>query len=297
VSGRATPTPPEEPAEILAGVWELLDELPPASASARLTATTVEMAAVAAERSAATARRGWLVPAAVVTAALGAGIVAGRLTGPAVESRGRQQLPLVAHLDLVREAGSVGFLARMAGRPGPPPRLLLQAPGGVRREMAEFESRLDELEALLALGADEAAERVRQAAATAGSERRVELERAAREFERLSPAEQRQLAEVARALVDPARPALREAARVWHLWVAASDPADRRSIVTLDTDERIEWLDRRARIEARFNGRPRDGDRRLPPREGEGRSEGPPRRPPFRPEPPQRPAETRAAPR
>jgi hypothetical protein len=167
----------------------------------------------------------------------------------------------------------------------------------MRREVVEFEARLDELEHILGLGADEAAARLRQAVATAGAERRVELERAAREFERLTPAEQRQLADVARALVDPARPALREAARVWHLWVAASDPADRRSIVALGTEERIEWLDRRARLEARLNGRPRDGDRRAPPREGEGRPEGPPRRPPFRSDAPRPPAETRAPPR
>jgi len=298
MSGQVPATGAEEPAEILSGVWELLDELPPTVASARLAATTVEMAAVAAERSAVTARRGrWIAPAAVVAAALCGGIVAGRVTAPDDESRSREHLPVIAHLDLLREAGSVRFLTRMAGRAGPSPRLLLQAPGTVRRELTEFDARLAELEQMLSLPADEAATRLRRAAATAGTERRGKLERAAREFERLAPAEQRQLAEVARALVDPARPELREAARVWHQWVAASDPADRRSIVALGTAERFEWLDRRARIEARLNVRPRELDRRGQPRDGDGRTDGPPRRPPFRTERPQPPEGTRAEPR
>jgi hypothetical protein len=294
MTGRPAPSDADEPAEILSGVWELLDELPPATASARLAATTVEMAAVGAGRSAETpVLWQWIAPAAVVAAALVAGIVAGRLTAPPVRERPREQLPVVAHLDLLREAGSVDFLARMAGRPGPPPRLLLAAPGGARREVAEFDARLADLGRMLSRGADEPAPRPRQG----GADRRVELERAAREFSDLSPAERRQLAEVARALVDPARPALREAARIWHLWVAASDPADRRSIVALDTEERLEWLDRRARLEARLNGRLRELDRRGPPREETGRPE-PPRRPgPFRPDAGPPPAETRAPPR
>jgi hypothetical protein len=178
----------------------------------------------------------------------------------------------------------------MAGRPGPPPRLLLAAPGGARKEVAEFDARLADLGRMLSTVAVEPGPRPPQS----GPDRRVELERAAREFAGLSPAEQRQLAEVARALVDPTRPALREAARVWHLWVAASDPADRRSIVALDTEERLEWLDRRARFEARVNGRAREFDRRGPPREGEGRPE-PPRRPPpqVRSDAPRPPGETR----
>jgi hypothetical protein len=291
MSGRATHSGADEPAEILSGVWDLLDELPPAEASARLAATTVEMAAVTAERSAEAPRlRQWIAPAAVVTAALVAGIVAGRLTSPPGAAPPRGQLPIVAHLDLLREAGSVGFLARMAGRPGPPPRLLLAAPGGARKEVAEFDARLADLGRMLSTVAVEPGPRPPQS----GPDRRVELERAAREFAGLSPAEQRQLAEVARALVDPTRPALREAARVWHLWVAASDPADRRSIVALDTEERLEWLDRRARFEARVNGRAREFDRRGPPREGEGRPE-PPRRPPpqVRSDAPRPPGETR----
>jgi hypothetical protein len=52
MTGRPAPTDADEPAEILSGVWELLDELPRAAASARLAATTVEMAAVTAERDA-----------------------------------------------------------------------------------------------------------------------------------------------------------------------------------------------------------------------------------------------------
>ena len=73
--------PHADPASDLGPVWDVLDALPRATASATLAATTVELAAVAGDRQAAAAPaagRGairWLGPAAVVIAALVTGAV------------------------------------------------------------------------------------------------------------------------------------------------------------------------------------------------------------------------------
>jgi hypothetical protein len=53
---------------------------------------------------------------------------------------------------------------------------------------------------------------------------------------------------VASALADPKRDELRAAARFWHLIIAASDPPDRKNIVQLDPESRLEWLERRSRV-------------------------------------------------
>ena len=130
--------PPDDavPAEVLGGVWELLDELPPAAASRTLAATTVELAA------AGTAARlrdgwrgriartfaGWRGPAVIVGLALVSGVLAGRLSQPGLDGRLLDDLPLVQHLDLLREAGSEKFLDAVAARdPGVPPRLVVRA--------------------------------------------------------------------------------------------------------------------------------------------------------------------------
>ncbi|NBT14273.1 MAG: hypothetical protein EBS56_11965 [Planctomycetia bacterium] len=107
---------------------------------------------------------------------------------------------------------------------------------------------------------------------------------AAAEFSRLSPTRRRELVQVARALggrdgTGPDRDELLAAARLWHQWLATRDPADRKSVIELDTPERLEWLERYAG-QRPGSGRPRFNGR-LP--------VYPPRRPP--------PAETPAPPR
>ena len=307
---------PSDPAADLGPVWDALDALPRAAASATLAATTVELAAVAGargSRGASGASRHlvrWIGRGVAVAAALLAGIVAGRFTAPDPDVRVLEHLPLVQHLDLLREAGSTKFLEEMQRRRYPlPPRVLVrQSPEARDAERRQFEADLGDLRAAVAGNptADRLAAR-RAAVQALPVEERVELERAAESFARLSAAERRALDSVARALVDPARPELREAAVAWHQWLLAARPEDRPDIIARGTEKRLEWLDWYA---ARFEGRggdrpprvgpdlrprwpradgpgepPRDGPAFEPPR-GPRREE----RPPFRPEGRPRPA-------
>jgi len=290
--------PPDDavsPAEALGGVWNLLDELPPATVSRTLAATTVELAAVgSAARARATdgwrgicsrVASGWRGPAAVVALALVTGLVAGRLSRPDVEARLLEDLPVVQHLDLLREVGSEKFLEAVAARdPGVPLRLVVRSgPEAAARAAANCRDKIDSLASMLAADDGPAAARSRarkEAWAAMPLEDKVDLERGARDFARLSPNERRSLATVARALVDPSRPHLREAAVVWHQWLAAVRPEDRQEIIDAGTDKRLEWIDWYAtRLEGA--GRPGPGFR-PDPRNRPGGDRGPGRswRPP-----------------
>ena len=303
------------PAEALGPVWTILDELPAASASRTLAATTVEIAAVGSGVRSQPAGiwrsiadrivSGWRGPAAIVAAALVAGIVAGRLSQPDAAPRLLDDLPLVQHLDLLREAGSAKFLEEVAARdPGVPPRLVVRAgPEAAARAAAACRAEIDSLAAMLATDADATTRSLarREAWAAMPLEEKVDLERAAREFARLSANERRSLAAVARALVDPSRPHLREAAVVWHQWLAVVRPEDRQEIVDAGADKRLEWIDWYA---SRFDGAGRPGPAFRPdPRARPGgdnrgwwqRPRGP--EPPFRSDRPLPPAETPAPPR
>lgn len=313
--------PDAAPEQALSDVWVLLDELPRVAASAALTATTIEMAAVAVDGGhgghstgrPGGAARAWLLPAAVVTAALVGGAVAGRLTAPDPDRTLIGNLPLVRHLDLLREAGSVTFLEAAAGRGGPPLLLVLrQGPQAARQAVAAFDAKLE------SLGELQRADGAGRRAIVAGLsvEERAELERSLRDLTALSTAERTTLAAVAVALVDPDREQLRDAARDWHRWLASSRPEDRDDIIASNTDKRLEWIDWYAsRAEAR--GRPGQPDRpppdgppgRRPPGGFDGRfrrpqppnegrpPEGPPREPrPVRPDRPAPPPETPSSP-
>jgi len=320
---------PSDPAADLGPVWDALDALPRATASATLAATTVELAAVAGGRRS----RGaigvsrhivrWLGPGVAVATALLAGIVAGRITAPDPDLRILEHLPLVQHFDLLREAGSTKFLEELQRRRYLlPPRLMVRKSPEVREdEKRQFEAALAALRASFAVEPTDDRLAARRAAVQAlPAEERVELERAAESFARLSAAERQAIDSVARALVDPARPELREAAVAWHQWLLAARPEDRPDIVARGTDKRLEWLDWYA---ARFEGRggdrpprvgpdlrprgpraegtgepPRDGPAFEPPR-GPRREERPPFRPEGRPRPafPEDAARTPAAPR
>ena len=264
------------PADALRGVWELLDELPPTTASRTLAATTVELIAAGTAAS----RDGWRSwverwltswrgPAAIVGVALVAGIVAGRLTQSGLDGRLLDDLPLVQHLDLLREAGSEKFLEAVAARdPGVPPRLVIRAgPEAAARAAAAWRAELDSLASALAHDRDPPTERLqarRDQLAALSLEDKVEIERAARTFGRLSANERQAVAAVARALIDPTRPQLREAAVVWHQWLAAVRPEDRAEIIDAGTDKRLEWIDWYARRPEGF-GRPGPGPRPGPP--------------------------------
>jgi len=248
-----------QPASDLGPVWDALDALPRAVAPIDMAATTIDMAAVTAERrpaagtirdllSAAASSPGWLWPALAVAASLVGGVVLGRLAAPDPDARVLEHLPVIRHLALLEEAGSVKFLQALASRRGQQPQRM--PPEMLRGEEEEFSAAIADLEQDHVVGAAAAplvADR-RMAIAVLDDDDRDTIERAAADFQALGRSRQRDLVAVAAALADPRQDDLRSAARLWHLIVAASDPADRRNIVELDAESRLEWLERRSRF-------------------------------------------------
>jgi hypothetical protein len=248
-----------QPAGDLGDVWDALDALPRTSASIDMAATTIDMAAVTAERSPAGATvRGWLSrgapsrgrvwPFVAVAASLLGGAIMGRATAPDPDVRVLEYLPLIRHLPLLEEAGSVKFLQALAARRNQQP--LRMPPEMLRGEQEEFDAAVADLEQDHAIGVAAApliADR-RMAIAVLDGDDRDAIEQSAGLFQDLTKGQQRDLAAVANALADPKREELRAAARLWHLIIAASDPPDRRNIVELDAESRLEWLERRSRF-------------------------------------------------
>ena len=320
----ASPTPVDDaaatdPSLALGEVWELLDVLPAAAASPDMMATTIEMAAVPAGEmmsrtgSGATTARGgrpaeaaawppvrqWLPGAAIVLASLLAGIAVGRATVPTPESTILACLPVVQHLDLLREAGSVGFLEAVAKSGYPPPRRPppAQSKADVREDAEEFDAAIAALRTAgdVTTSRETLAARREQVLQMPDTARR-QLERSAGTFQRLSGADRSDLVALVRALADPSREQLIKAAQTWHLWVQLRDPADRRDVIDLSAEDRLEWLDRWTRLDSRQEPRQdgRDGrdpmrpyferdwdNRRRPPpefrRDDHPRPPGPPR--------------------
>lgn len=263
------------PASDLGEIWGALDSLPRASASIDMAATTIDMAAVATGRSAPRASlrmghgrprswRDWILPAVAVAGSLIAGIVIGRVTVPDPDLRILESLPLVRHLPLLQEAGSVKFLQALAARRNQQP--LRMPPEMLRDEGQEFDDAVADLEDDHAWGtvARPLIDERRMTIAMMTSDERDAIERSAAEFQDMTATERRDLATVASALADPKRDELRAAARLWHLIIAASDPPDRRNIVQLDSESRLEWLERRSRFREWM------GERRGPPSGIEG---------------------------
>lgn len=316
----ALPTPVSDaaatdPSLALADVWDLLDVLPAAVASPDMMASTIEMAAVPA--SAAISRTGsrigpdgratsgrvgrpvpaaawpsvrqWLPGAAVVLASLLAGIAVGRATVPSPESALLASLPVVQHLDLLREAGSVAFLEAVAKGGYPPPRRppLAQSKADVREDAEEFDAAIAALRAGVAVTADRETLSLRREQVLRMPEpQRRQLDRSAETFQRLNRADRSELIAVGRALADPGREQLLKAARLWHAWVQLRDPADRRDIIDLSGEDRLEWLDRWSRIDSRQDSRQdgRDSMRPFYDRERDPRRRPPPE---FQQGPPQ----------
>lgn len=280
----------------------LLDSLAPSAAPASLASTTLEMAAVSATghgaprtTSSRTLRRSWWGPAGCVVGALAIGLVVGRATTTDPDERILEYFPVVEHLGVLEEAGSVAFLQSVAERAYPPPRRFpfgrppdeRPADGEARHsppaqpdEDDDWIQLNDTLEALQdgPFGPETPAGELdarRERVEDLGPEARRRLADAAEAFQGLPRARRHDVIELARALgegdPDGELGTLVGAARSWHRWLAWSDPADRRSIVALESQDRLEWLDRYAR----FNARPRPpqappgrGDAGEPPRRG-----------------------------
>ncbi|MFM1996007.1 MAG: hypothetical protein RLZZ111_394 [Planctomycetota bacterium] len=312
----------DAPAAALGEVWTLLDSLPPARVSTDLMATTVEMAAVPLRpngRTLTTASGGtwgstppgafalpggftlphWLPAAAVLLGSLVGGLVVGRASLPNPDQTLLQNLPCIEQFDLLREAGSVAFLEEVARRGYPAPRRPppAQSPADVRADAEQFDAAIASLRAADVTATDRAtvAARREQVVRMVDSRRR-QLEKSVESYQRLPPSDRRDLLAVGRALADPKREQLLEAARRWHQWVRLRDPADRRDVIELGTEDRLEWLDRWTRLDAKLENRDfmreniRDNARQLFEREWENR------RRPGGGEPRDRPPELRPGP-
>jgi hypothetical protein len=174
-------------------------------------------------------------------------------------------------------------------------------PQALREEAREFDAALVKLaseDVPSSLGRDATKAR-RTAVAALPAARKADLERDAETFRDLSNLDRQELTAVAEALADPANARLRDAARTWHVLLAAMNPLVRRQVIEMPAEERLEMLERPA-------GRLRDEFReRRPPGAGGGPERRPlPGGPPgFRfPPPPgagprEAPAETPAPPR
>ncbi len=282
-NGSSRPAAGGDPAADLAEVWGALDSLPTAIPARDMAATTVDLMAVKLDADVAPATAAgaawpwWLGPAATVAAALLAGVVLGRVTAPdpVVEN-----LPFIRHVDLLQEAGSLRFLEQLAelmatDRPIQPRWLrLARDPESVRGEAREFDAAIDTLRQDFA--ADTASARWERLASIA-PEQIDTLEKSAETYFNLSPIDRRELESVARALTDPASDRLRDAARLWHVIIAATPPPMRRAIVEMRIDDRLEWLERPAvgegRFDARGGGRIREDDRGGDRRPGQRRND------------------------
>jgi hypothetical protein len=303
------PPLPAGPAGDLGDIWQMLDALPPAAASVDLAATTVDLVAAKVAGAARSRERepvglgGWLVRLAAVTAALAGGLVVGRATAPDPDRWVLDKLPVIEHLGLLREAGSIDFLEAVAERMSAsqePSRWLRYGrdPQALRDEAREFDAALKQFEAdatARARGTD-LLEARRKQVTKLPADKRAELERAAETFRGLSSLDRRELTAVAAALADPTNRRLRDAGRMWHVILAAMNPVFRRTVIEMPAADRIEMLERspgRTREDFRDRRPNGDGDERRPPF-------GPPG---FRPPPPpaaaprEAPAETPAPPR
>jgi hypothetical protein len=304
-----------DPAMALADVWELLDVLPAATASPDMMATTIEVAAVSAggmisrtgvgvsmDRGAMTGHGGrpapaaawpsvrqWLPGAALVFASLVTGIAMGRATAPTPELAILASLPVVQHLDLLREAGSVAFLEGVARGGYPPPRRPPPAhsKADVREDAQQFDAAIAALRQAGTVTANrETLAARREEVLQMPDAQRRQLERSAETFQRLPGGDRSELVALGRALADPGREQLLEAARLWHSWMQLRDPADRRDVIELSAKDRLEWLDRWTRIDSRLESRQdgRDPMRPFFDRERDNRRRPPPD---FRPGPPE----------
>ena len=274
----------ERPADDLADVWGVLDALPPAAARVDLAATTVDLVAANVDGETMPARRKaggpweWAARVAAVAAALVAGFAAGRGVAPDPDRRILQQLPIIEHLGLLRETGSIGFLEAVADRMGQrqaPPRWMRLArdPEELEGDALAFDAAVEALRRSFAepVGAEMLARRRERVAALSAAEL-AELERSAEMFEDLPSIDRRELTALARTLADPAAGRLRDAARTWHLVMAAMNPVFRRTVIEMPMAERLEVLERspgrfEPRPPFRRPGLPPSGDPRAVPAE------------------------------
>jgi hypothetical protein len=300
----------ENPEEVLGEVWNALDVLPAARSTPNLASSTIEMAAVSIVRDTDAARlekvssgdrTRWMVAGVIVAACLTAGFVTGSATsGNRRSAWGPELTVVIRHLDVLEEAGSVGFLEAFAQGDYTPPMFVSRESG--RRGRPDEDSGDDppdgpaergepfarpavptpELDAALAdfqlmfFGGElpqpiTPADALRGGSAGGGMEGDLgdPATKAAFDFEvnrlafgELAPSQRDAYITLAETLADPRRSDLVAAARLWHAWVTFADPVERAGLVKLPASERVEWLERRMRQWRRFMpGRSSDDER------------------------------------
>ncbi|MFM1903471.1 MAG: hypothetical protein RLZZ440_1371, partial [Planctomycetota bacterium] len=147
---------------------------------------------------------------------------------------------------------------------------LARDPEAMREETRSYNAAIDDLREDLAATTTAAR---RQRLDAIPPDEQDSLEKSAETFFELSPVDRRELEAVARALTDPEADRLRAAGRLWHLIIAATPPPLRRGIVDMPLDDRLEWLERPAGGEGRFE--PRTGGRGRDDERGNERRQGP----------------------
>lgn len=270
------------PAADLGPVWELLDELPRSSASPALSRSTIAIAAIDSRGQAARRRSAWPILTAIAVAAFVTGFAWGSRTAPDPDEVILRGLPLIRHIDLLHECGSVPFLEEVAKKQFPPPLRpeLRRGPEAVEEDAIAFTAALEALGRDVAGGLGDSADLAARRAAVLAlePEARVELDRGVERYRRMTVAERQSLAVLARALSDPDRRQLREAALVWHRWLEVARPEDRAEVLAGGTASRLDWLEWYATRGEGRRGPPPPGADGRPPRPGQQRGlrgEGP----------------------
>lgn len=278
------------PAADLADVWDVLDSLASAKPATDLTATTVELVAAKVAntvRPKTTAATHWtdrVVPLTIIIGGLFVGLVMGRIAAPDPDARILERLPVIEHLDLLQELGSVEFLEALAnqvkdGQVNPPRWLrFVRDPSVLREEANEFETAIAALRSEMNEkdSSGDILERRREKVGDLNASDFAKLEKSAAAFEDLNAVDRRELERVAAVLADASPGSLHEAAKKWHVIISAMSPERRHDIIEMSKDDRLEWLARWAPWQPiRPSEDGRTGERRPPPPRRDGPDDRP----------------------
>ena len=251
-------------ADALLKAWNMLDLLPHASVPVTMTATTIEMLALRVQDEGLAHRREhpkqvtnrWLFSGGIVFGAIVLGLVLGTRMAPDPDAAVWKILPLATHIEVLNEAGSVEFLQGILERSIERPRVDRIRTMGNDQYATRMRDTIDDLRLHASSGSKSLApvpvpvpstQTTRQKVELMSSIERQDLAAAVRVFERKSGSERAELLELAGALLGPSGNQLATAATVWHSWLMSRDPVERSILEELDTEERLEWLDRYAR--------------------------------------------------